>query len=746
MPAEPATSKEPDITTLEMAFAKDPASNAFISLSEAYLKQGRFMEAMVVCKKGIKSKPDNLDGRLLLARIYSQQGKLPKALEEVTALLTDQPKNAAALTLKGNFLDKQGQADKAIEAWKAALEIDPKFKDADTALKGKGIDYMPESAKPPPPPPPPPPPAAPVAQPGMMQHSMPPGMAQHPGMMQHSVPPGMQRYPTAPPHPTGPPQFLSQPAMPVSALHGGLDTDARIRIAAKKSPAVTLAIIGIGIAVLGVFALWFGLHTAKVKKIDVMLKAANDEMKRDTAEALGKAIEKVDEILRLDEAHDFALSMRAYALALRVYDHGIKEDRDKMLEAVKKAQSAKPTPWRYAAEINLALYNNDPKNALVLAEKAVKEFNSVETTVAYAQAAFANGDLKTAGSALKNARDVGPTVPRSHAWSGEFFRRMFQISQARKEYDEAIRLEPNHALALSGRAILALEDPQRTTLSLVSALTDWEGLRDIGRANVGPRNWARAKAVDAFLKALDPNKADEAQKAIDESKTENDADSLSMSGRTYLVMRKKKEAQVALEEAAKVDPFRISTQILLAQVYSDLNDTAKSEDALAKAARLDPTNVQIAITQALNKRRNGKLDESIDILLKAEKDNPASMSVQLELLDSYRIKKDGAKVVERSQKLLKDYSDVKSYVTQILQIYGQHLVENVGDYTKAIEVLGKSLESDTKNPDAHYWLCVALSKDRRNNAEAAGHCRKYLELYGNGPFAEDAKKLLDGLR
>src|SRR5512136_185500 len=106
MPAEPATAKEPDITTLEMAFAKDPASDAFISLSEAYLKQGRFMEAMVVCQKGITSKPDNLDGRLLLARIYSEQGKLPKALEEVTALLTDKPKLVPALVLKGKLLDK----------------------------------------------------------------------------------------------------------------------------------------------------------------------------------------------------------------------------------------------------------------------------------------------------------------------------------------------------------------------------------------------------------------------------------------------------------------------------------------------------------------------------------------------------------------------------------------------------------------------------------------------------------------
>ncbi|MBN2360414.1 MAG: tetratricopeptide repeat protein [Deltaproteobacteria bacterium] len=567
-----------------------------------------------------------------------------------------------------------------------------------------------------------------------------------PGMMRPSIPPGAVPYPTAPSQPAGPPQFLSQPPTQPLQFHGGLDTDARIRIAAKKSPAVTLAIIGIGIAVLGVFGIWFVVHTTEVRKIDALLKAANDDLKRDTADSLAKSIEKLDEILRLDDEHDFALAMRAYTLALRVYDHGIKEERDKMLEAVKKAQSAKPTPWRYAADITLALYNSDAKNALVLGEKAVKEFNTVETTVAYAQAAFANGDLKTAGSSLKNARDVGPTSPRAHAWSGEYYRRMFQISLARKEYDEAVRMEPNHALALSGRAILALEDPSRSAISLVAALTDWEGLRDIGRANVGPRIWARAKSVDAYLKALDPAKSEEAKKAIEESKSDTDADVMSMIGRTHLVLREKKEAQVALEEALKIDPYRISTQILLAQVYGDMGDTAKSEEALARAQRLDPDNVQIAVTRALNKRRNNKIDESIDILRKTEKEHPANMTVQLELLDSYRIKKDGDALQERYVKLIKEYADVKSYATQILQIYGQHLVENVGNYPRAIELLNESIKSDPQNADAHYWLGVALSKERRTSAEAAQHLRKYLELYPGGPFADDARKLLASLR
>ena len=72
-----------DLAELERAFAQDPTSDAFLALSRAYLEQSRFMEAMVVCKKGIKSQPDSLEGRLLLAQVYAGQGKLPKAQKEL---------------------------------------------------------------------------------------------------------------------------------------------------------------------------------------------------------------------------------------------------------------------------------------------------------------------------------------------------------------------------------------------------------------------------------------------------------------------------------------------------------------------------------------------------------------------------------------------------------------------------------------------------------------------------------------
>ena len=52
---------------------------------------GRFMEAMVVCKKGVKAHPNAPDPRVLLARVYAEQGKDKKALEELRAPSRSRP-------------------------------------------------------------------------------------------------------------------------------------------------------------------------------------------------------------------------------------------------------------------------------------------------------------------------------------------------------------------------------------------------------------------------------------------------------------------------------------------------------------------------------------------------------------------------------------------------------------------------------------------------------------------------------
>ena len=84
------------------------------------------MEAMVVCKKGVKAHPDRPDPRLLLARVYAEQGKDKKALEELQGALGVAPTDRAVLRALAGVQLRSGDAaaGKAtlLKAWEIRSE------------------------------------------------------------------------------------------------------------------------------------------------------------------------------------------------------------------------------------------------------------------------------------------------------------------------------------------------------------------------------------------------------------------------------------------------------------------------------------------------------------------------------------------------------------------------------------------------------------------------------------------------
>ena len=113
MSAPAKTLSPSELAKLEHAFATDPTSEAYRPLAEAYLAMGRFMEAMVVCKKGVKAHPTKPDPRMLLARVYSDQGKDKKALEELLGALTVSPSHRPLLRTIASLQSKNGEMDAA---------------------------------------------------------------------------------------------------------------------------------------------------------------------------------------------------------------------------------------------------------------------------------------------------------------------------------------------------------------------------------------------------------------------------------------------------------------------------------------------------------------------------------------------------------------------------------------------------------------------------------------------------------
>ncbi len=139
-PTKPLTSA--DLSALEHAFAADPASDAYRPLTEAYLALGRFMEAMVVCKKGVKAHPDDPAAKVLLARVYADQGKDRKALEELQAVVAAYPTFAAANRLAGVLHFRLGEREQGEAALRRAAEAAPNDPDVREAIAKHGVSVL----------------------------------------------------------------------------------------------------------------------------------------------------------------------------------------------------------------------------------------------------------------------------------------------------------------------------------------------------------------------------------------------------------------------------------------------------------------------------------------------------------------------------------------------------------------------------------------------------------------------------
>ena len=203
-----------DIHSLELEFAKNPNLDSCIPLVSAYLEKQRFMEAMVVCKKGIKTTPQDPRGRSLLVRVYLEQGKLPKAQQELDKAMQEFPGNPSGLAMQGLMAMKQGDATGAITFLQQSLQLNPNQPEAMSWLQQLGATpAMPATQQPV------------MQQPVMQQPVMQQPVMQQPVMQQPAMQqPAMQQ--PAMQQPVMQQPVMQQPVMqqPVmqspSAMHG----------------------------------------------------------------------------------------------------------------------------------------------------------------------------------------------------------------------------------------------------------------------------------------------------------------------------------------------------------------------------------------------------------------------------------------------------------------------------------------------------------------------------------------------
>ncbi len=104
---------------------RDPSSPAFVQLGEAYLALGRPRDAMQVGNLGLEAAPDNMGGRVMLARAYAAMHQWKEAQGELLRVVKVDRGNRVGFALLGEVLMRRSDFDRAVPVLQHAQNLDP---------------------------------------------------------------------------------------------------------------------------------------------------------------------------------------------------------------------------------------------------------------------------------------------------------------------------------------------------------------------------------------------------------------------------------------------------------------------------------------------------------------------------------------------------------------------------------------------------------------------------------------------
>jgi Tfp pilus assembly protein PilF len=548
-----------ELSALEHAFAADPASEAYRPLTVAYLAAGRFMEAMVVCKKGVKAHPDDPSARVLLARVYADQGKDRKALEELHAVVAAYPSFAAANRMAGVLHMRLGEREQGEAALRRAAEAAPEDPEVRELLVKHGVGAAPR-----PPSPPPPVPVAPRAAANRPQAPPP-----RPAAAPEQSDTGEIRITEQTPIPTPVPSsrnvaYSEQLAEKYATREFTLSTPAgkgaKRRGKGHHKLLFTVGLAFVLAAALGGWFLYNRARKATIEGIDRLLKETVPLVEKDAYAAYVDAAAKCKQILELDDASIAGHAYLAYVDAIRAGEHG---DGDAVkAEAVKHVEEARKLGQRHshliAAEAYLKLHGGDAPGArdtlkAVLGDEAAQ---SPFLLGVLGAVQLREGDVDAAREVLGKAQKASAGDVRIAWLLAEQFRRRgegYEL-QAAAFYDYALRINKDHLGSILGKGLVLL-----------------------GRGQI-------EEALKAAQAALQPQAgASRPQQALAHA----------IRAGVASARGKADEAAAAEQEAAKLDPASADVPALVGLRKLRAGDAAGAVDALQRAVSLDSKRVSL---------------------------------------------------------------------------------------------------------------------------------------------------------
>lgn len=790
-----------ELAKLEHSFAADPSSDAYKPLAEAYLGMGRFMEAMVVCKKGVKAHPNSADPRLLLARVYLQQGKDKKALEEALGALQAQATDKSALRMVGMLQLKTGEADPGKANLLKAWEVDPNDPETVTLLQQYKVEPPKPAAPPPAPVPvaaPPvlaPTPQAPVAGTPQAPVAVAPQspVAHAPQAPVASPNPAARRpsatgTPAVRPIPTGTqPGVTNQPRpaprrpVVVEEVEDDDDDVSPRRRSNKQSGASKYITIALAVAFVvstgGYY--WWSKHTKEIKReLKKHLDAASEQLNHDSFFSYKKAVEEADKALEVDSESTAAHGYLAYAWAIRWGEHGGGDDArhnaEEHLEAAKKGGEV--SSHLYAAEALIQTYGGKGKEALSKLEEQVKAFDSQgkASSLLYLTLGLIQmnaGDLEHARDSLDKAHNLKPDDPRIYAGLGTVYRRLGQDVTAFQQYDFALRYEKDHPESMLGKSLLILDQDSPTPEMYELAAKMLKKLLEADPPP-SPRQLAAAQLARSLLISrvslamadqkpeiqtklsevtgvpVDKDKARAAMLkaeqegfALDKTNPELQL----IKGRRLMVEGQPDQAVSAMREAIKMDSTRAQFYVELAKaLMAKPGGEKEAADALNTALKAMGDSPKLVVMLGNAYRRQGKLDDALTQYQRAVKDPKAkNPEARLAMGAIYRERSDWDKAKEQLDKAVVEFIGQPDRAALALTELGRVYLGK-GDTAKAEESFQKAIESDSNYGPAYYFYATLLSKDRKQSDKVKMLAQEYLKIEPKGEHAPELQRLASG--
>ncbi|MGH7266117.1 MAG: tetratricopeptide repeat protein [Candidatus Rokuibacteriota bacterium] len=121
-----------EVRQLEARLTREPSSQAYAALAEAYRRAGRVDEAVSLCREGLERCPMYSTARFILAKALLDRGDVAAARSELEQFLQSEPDHEPALRLVGECALRLADPAGALRHLRRLVSLDPE----DRSLQG----------------------------------------------------------------------------------------------------------------------------------------------------------------------------------------------------------------------------------------------------------------------------------------------------------------------------------------------------------------------------------------------------------------------------------------------------------------------------------------------------------------------------------------------------------------------------------------------------------------------------------